>query len=365
MTTDYSEITEALKSILQSNSSVLIVIKGSPDPDVIAASYFLQEMGKLFGSHCTILSETRVSLPQNQAMISQLKIHLLTRIPDLAQYNGYAVFDFQSPEYNAVSEKLPCLIHIDHHGISESTLTPKYQLINQAVNSVSTILAGVYLLIKDEFSESVSRSVATALCYGILSDTDNLSIGSEIDKRQYNSIKPYADSKLLETLTQMPYSEETLTLISKALIGSVYYKNWLIAGIGYVPAEMRDSLAITADFLLQREDVTTVIVFALVESSSDLVIDASFRSKESRLDLNRFIKKITPNGGGRRYKGAFQLSMNYFKHTSDKVRLWDTVKESTIENIKRGRDSFRFDEVKSFFTDLRDHITDIFSDSQE
>lgn len=361
MITTFSEISDRIIEVLRSCTQILILVKGSPDPDVLASSYFLIEFGRLFDCSCTIVSPTKASLPQNQSMINKIKIPIQQKIPDLDQYDGYVVFDFQSPEYEGLTGTLSCLIHIDHHAPAESPVKPQYQLIDESVNSVSTLLSGVYLIHRGRFTDETSRSIATALCYGILSDTDNLALASEIDKTQYDLIHSFADVTLLDSLTQMPYSEETLTLISKALIGSVYYKDWLIAGIGYIPAKMRDSLAITADFLLEREDVSTVVVFALVESSDELFIDASFRTKVSNLDLNRLIKNITPNGGGRRYKGAFQFTMTYFRQTADRHRLWETVNDATVENIKRGRDNIRMDEVRSFLVDLREQITDFFS----
>ncbi|MFW6366972.1 MAG: DHH family phosphoesterase [Spirochaetota bacterium] len=364
MIQDFTEISANLINVLRSKSNILIVVKGSPDPDVLASSYFLAKLGKAFDCSCVILSETKASLPQNQTMINRLNIPLQTKIPDLSSYDGYAVFDYASPEYEGIHESIPCLIHIDHHGPGNSQIKPHYQLIDESVNSVSTLLSGVFLLNRDLFSKEIAKKISTALCYGILSDTDNLTIGSDTDKEQFEKLHVEADPAILDMFTQMPYSEETLTLISKALIGSIYYKDWLVSGIGFVPARMRDSLAITADFLLEREDVSTVVIFALVENSKELFIDASFRTKLTNLDLNRLIKNITPNGGGRRYKGAFQLDMSYFRSVSDKRQLWETVKDATIENIKRGRDTIRIDEMKSFFVDLRNHITDIFSDTK-
>jgi nanoRNase/pAp phosphatase (c-di-AMP/oligoRNAs hydrolase) len=362
MSIDINKISENLIAIFKSNDSVLIAIKGSPDPDVLASSLFLKEFAALYDCDCKIYSPVRASLPQNQMMISRLSIKLDEKLPDLSHYSGYAICDFQTPDYEGISENLTCLIHIDHHAPAESAITPSFQYINQDVNAVSTILSGLFLLHYEKFEEKIAEVLGTALSYGILSDTDNLVIATKEDKNMYENISKFCNKKIINQLTEMPYSEETLTMISKALIASIYYKDWLLAGIGYVPAKMRDSLAITADFLLEKEEVTTVVVFAIVENETSMNIDASFRTIDTNLDLNRLIKRITPNGGGRKYKGAYQLDVSYFRLSEDKQRLWETVKEATMENIKRGRDRIRLDEMKNFFDDLKHHFSDFFTD---
>jgi nanoRNase/pAp phosphatase (c-di-AMP/oligoRNAs hydrolase) len=137
----------------------------------------------------------------------------------------------------------------------------------------------------------------------------------------------------------------------KAAENLYVYKDWRIYGIGYMDIANRDSMAITADLLLKNPDTGTVIVYALVEDRSrkDLFLDVSFRSRSENLDINALIKNITPTGGGRQYKGAYQIKLDYFRACPDKELLWKTVQLTTIEKLKKTRDVIHLSEIDTTF----------------
>ncbi|MDA3901041.1 MAG: DHH family phosphoesterase [Spirochaetes bacterium] len=360
-TIDYSDIKANLLSVFSRHTKLLIVIQGSPDPDAIASSFFLMKMAELCNCASTIIAGKTISLPQNRELINQLKIPVSFSFPtSFEEYDGYCVVDFQTPAVEGIPASIPCALHIDHHTRTENTIVPEYALYPVDVNSVSTVLAGVMLEPDISFDELATEYLATALAYGIKTDTDNLTIASATDKASFSEMEKLANQEILSMITTMPYSEETLTVISKALLGSINYKNWLITGLGYIPESMRDSLAITADYMLEQEHVTTVIAFALISSDTTVTLDASFRTKNRDLDLNGIIKSITPNGGGRSFKGAFQLDLSYFINYSERHSLWSVVNEATLTNIKKARDNISFYEVRTFFSGFKKQLTDIF-----
>lgn len=358
---NYTDIAEKLLAILEKNKSILIMIKGSPDPDGIGAALFLKILAAKTGSKAAIFAEKMVSLPQNQSMISKLGVKISYNKPHFDNFDGYIVTDFQTAAIEQDKGQVPCLIHIDHHAPVKGDVSAGYRYLTEECNAVSTIFGGVLLEKAALFSKKEITLIATALLYGIITDTDNLSIARDTDRQIHDRLKEKADIKILSGLQEIPYSEETLTLISKAMIGSTYYRDWLISGIGFVPGKMRDSIAITSDFLLEREDVTTVIVFAIIESDKDLHLDASFRTKNKNLDLNQIIKSITPNGGGRRYKGAFQLDLSYFKEIKNRAKLWSIINDATVENLKKERDHLPISTVTHIFTQVREQIASLFS----
>jgi len=128
--------------------------------------------------------------------------------------------------------------------------------------------------------------------------------------------------------------------------------------VGYVRADNRDSIAIVADFLLKREKFQTVIVFAAIENEdrSRLTLDASLRSSSDVLNLNGVIKAITVEGGARKFKGAYQINMDYFSRCPDRDLLWNVIRLTTIEVLKKSRDEMFITELKGFYQKLRDRI---------
>ena len=76
-------------------------------------------------------------------------------------------------------------------------------------------------------------------------------------------------------------------------------------------------------------------MFALIEKKEGLTLAASLRTASKRFDLNRFIKRITSEGGARAFKGAFQVDLDYFRYCPDRELLWKIVHMTTVEALKR------------------------------
>jgi nanoRNase/pAp phosphatase (c-di-AMP/oligoRNAs hydrolase) len=115
--------------------------------------------------------------------------------------------------------------------------------------------------------------------------------------------------------------------------------------------------------MLKREDVTTIVIFAAIEKKNKtLMLDASFRTNSENINLNSLIKSITTNGGGRKFKGAFQIDLDYFSNCPDKDLLWEVIKQTTVETLSRKRDKLYISELKGFFNKLRNRMVNIFED---
>lgn len=351
---DFSLITKNIITIIQKYNKMLVFVKGSPDPDVIASSFALKTLCSLYNTELSIISLLPVSLPQNQALIKKLDIPIsfLSKLPDLSCYDAYIVLDHQIAQVEEIGKNLPCAIHIDHHEKAETLIDPELRILTDEAGSVSTILALTYkeLKIEKNINKTLMQRIATALTYGINTDTDNMKIAHEHDKEAMKFLKPYVDIENLNRISNIPFSEETLTVLGKAMLNQVRYENWIICGVGFLPESFRDSIAIVADFILENEDATTVIVYAAIESETgNFHLDSSLRTKNINFDLNHFIKKITSNGGARHFKGAYQIDLNYFSKCPDKNLLWQIIQDSTLEKLKYEKDNLILTEKNILF----------------
>jgi nanoRNase/pAp phosphatase (c-di-AMP/oligoRNAs hydrolase) len=355
----------ALADAIKKYRNILIVIKGSPDPDAIASSYALSVICSHMNVSSSIVAAKKLSLPENRAFVNILEIplHISPALPDIRQFDAYIVADHQSPAARELTGSLPCAVFIDHHEPAEEEISADFILRETEAGSTSTLIA---LLLKNlgiELKPSVMTSVATALLYGIYTDTDKYSHAGGLDYEALDYLSKYSDHDLFNKISSTPLSRKTLHLLKKAIENKTSYKDWLITGIGYVDAGSRDSIAIIADFLLKRETFTTVIVFAAIEDAERgrLTLDASFRSTSGFLNLNDIIKKITPEGGARKFKGAYQVNIDYFNHCPDRKLLWNVIYLSTIEMLKKSRDELYITELKGFYQKFRKKMQDYFS----
>lgn len=335
---------------------ILVAIKGSPDPDAIASSYAFKLLCNAYGVEADIDSPLEPSLPQNRRIISDLKLPIqFEQIAKLAsQYDAYAVFDHQSVAIEGLTGVIPCAVHIDHHDPMEDNVAVDFKLVVHDAGSVSTLMILLLDALGEElqFKPSKLNKLATALEYGIQTDTNFLKYATPLDKKALAIIEPYSDDHLIKRIASLPFSKQALRYLSLAIQNQLIYKDWLISGIGYMDHSQRDMIAIIGDFLLHREEINTVVVFSIIQRPGGLTLDVSFRTKQADVNLNAMIKRITREGGGRRYKGAYQVDLDYFHGCPDRDQLWDLVYRTTVATLQRARDHHRAHRFWDFFEKL-------------
>ncbi len=327
---------------------IVIIIKGSPDPDAIASSYAIREILRNISIYSEIAASKKISLSQNRAFVRLLNIPLkIVKSFHPENFDGYIITDFQCNEVKGISEKIPCVAHIDHHQRNNNNIISDFTLIKTDAGSTSTLIAHIIMNMNLSLSDEQMRMISTALMFGIQTDTDSYEHTSDLDLEALKYLSAYADMRIINKINGIPMSGATMSFYNRAIENSIVYKEWGFYGIGYIEIEQRDSLAITADLLLKKSRLKTIAVYSIVHDAGkhELFLDVSLRTKHANLDLNSLIKKITPNGGGRVYKGAYQVRLDYFRNTPDRDMLWKTIETVTLEWLKKSRDSVYLHEL--------------------
>lgn len=333
-----------LIEVLRSFKSLLILVKGSPDPDAIASSFAVKILCDAIGVRTKIVARQKLALTQNRLFVRKLNIPLHISEGNLhpERFGGYVILDFQSVIVEGVTGVIPCAVHIDHHKAVSEKEKVMFRSVRSDVGSTSTILA---LLIKEMsdigLSRHLRRDIATSLTYGIQTDTDKYQHATPLDHEAISSMAGDVDDALIDRLAGVPLSERTAGYMEKAEQNAVLYKDWLIGGIGFIPETERDSIAIIADNILNRRKPAVAVVYAGIirKKPPYLVLDASLRTNDEDIDLNRFIKRITPNGGARKFKGAFQIDMSYINSCKDREALWKVIDCATQEKLMKQREA--------------------------
>ncbi len=355
----------ALVKSLQRYQRILILIKGSPDPDAIASSYAISVICGELGITCTIFTEKKISLTANFVFVKTLRIPLsyISSVPDMQEFDAYIVTDSQSPHAPDLTGSLPCAAFIDHHEPAEEKIEAGFALQDTNAGSTSTLIALILKELQWKIDPVVMMGIATALVYGIYTDTDKYSHAGKLDYEALEYLSKYSDSDIFNKISSTRLSKKTLQMLKTATTNKHIYKDWLITGIGYVDAANRDSIAIIADFLLKREKTATVVVFAAIVdiNRNRLTLDASLRSSQENMNLNDIIKKITPEGGARKFKGAYQICLDYFHHCPERELLWNLIEITTLDLLEKSRDELYLTELKGFYRQFKKRVRDIFS----
>lgn len=347
--------TDLFLQAVRKYKNIMIIILGSPDPDALASAHALKIILSSVSINSDILITKKISLPQNKAFVKYLNIPVsFKKNLNHHHYDAYIIPDFQTNIVDGITNHIPCAAHIDHHTKTDNKVFSDFSLIKTDSGSTSSLIA---LMMKDlsplpEKKDLISAS--TALMFGIQTDTDKYEHATSIDINALQYLSEYSDKEIINKINGIPISPVTMSYYKKAASNQHIYKDWKIYGIGYIDVEQRDSIAITADLLLKKPDNETVVVYALVEDKrkEDLFLDVSFRSRSENLDINALIKSITPTGGGRQYKGAYQITLDYFKVCPDKEMLWKVVETSTIERLKKSRDGIYISEISTFYSSV-------------
>lgn len=357
------------KKAIEDYNNILICIKGSPDPDAIASGFALKILCERHGKKVRIAATQPLSLHQNRLFVRKLSIVFeLTKSFDkyLGWADAYAVVDHASAEVEGLSEEIPCCIHIDHHEKTTAPFPISMRWCDTQVGSASTLIAELMESCYRELniSESEMKRISTALLFGIQTDTDKYALATDNDYTAIKLLSRFADTNLLGKLSGVPLSRKTAARLQKAERNKTIYKGWLITTVGYVPVKSRDDIAIIADFLLRREEVHLVVVFALIrnESKRKLTLDASVRSKDRALKLTPLIRRVATNGGGRKSKGAYQVDLDYFYDFSDATIFRQFVEKVTVEKLKRTRDFTYRVKIQSVIEDAKDAALNLFTE---
>ena len=191
------ELTDRLLKPLKGKRKVLIVAHENPDPDSIAAAFGLKYLfRKAAGVTSVIAYSGIIGRAENRAMVKILDIDLIPLAKVTPRnYSIIAVVDCQPHTGNLKLPKgvFPNII-IDHHPVRKTSMKAEYHDLPRDVGSTSTVITQYLRTLGIE----PDRKVATALYYGIKSDTRDLGRQS-------------TDDDVRATIYPFPtYPEETL-----------------------------------------------------------------------------------------------------------------------------------------------------------
>ena len=317
----------------------VIAIRGYPDPDSIGSAIAHAYLSQQFDIEPTILYFDDISHQENRALVKKLAIEMVRYSDgiDLTGFQHMAIVDTQVVEMPPEAGRIPIVSVVDHHK-PQGELSAQFIDIRDDAGSTCSIYAE-YLaegLAPMDPGNAYCGKLASALLYGIRSDTDDYLLAREIDYRAAAFLAPFADHDLLLSISMQNISPRTMEITQRAYANKVIADTFLISGVGYVRDEDRDSIGQAADYLLRREGIDTVICYGIVNNA---FVDGSLRTTSNVVDPDRFLKELlgndahgVPFGGGRSEKGAFKVHLGPFTSCGDRDLLWRMV-QRTIEDL--------------------------------
>ena len=320
--------------------SLLICLRGYPDPDNIASSLALALLAESYNIRAKIVYFDDISHYENRALVKKLDLDLeqVGSDFDASSFDFYAINDSQQTDLPIrLPEACELLVFVDHHK-ALGTVQGHFVDIRESAGSTSGIYAEYLSKFGNRFTASPKQvsKVATALVHGIRTDTDDYFNASPLDFKASEFLAPFVDRDLLSLISRQAISAKTMDLTQIALQNKDIKGTYLFSGVGFVRDEDRDGIGQCADYLLHREGIETVIVYGVVANS---FIDGSLRTKSHIIDPDQWLKTVFGKsqegfwyGGGRKDKGGFQIPLGVFSKCQDKEHLWIMI-HKTIDEL--------------------------------
>ncbi len=315
-----------LKAIIsKAEKGLAIVTQNNPDPDAIASSLTLKRIAESMGKKADIIYGEEIGYGENRAMVNLLGIEMIhsSKVKDFRAYSKIALVEASiSGENNPLERGMAPNIIIDHHQVDMAKVKGDFVDIRPSVGATSTIMTE-YLTYMDK---ELDEELATALLYGIKTDTHNFTRGSTSeDLRAVIELYPKANHELLARIGAPLMSSESLDVLGEAIRNRRIQGSYLISNAGFV--RERDTLPQAADHLLNLEGIMTVLVYGIGKD----VVHISGRNRDIRLNLGQAMVKAFGDigeAGGHAQAAAAKIPLGLFGSVKDKGSLVKLVEEA-------------------------------------
>ncbi len=279
-----------LDEVLRDRENLLIITHTNPDPDAISSALALSHLVRERTHLDTSIAYTgTIGRAENLAMVRLLGIKMkkLNRL-NLERYDALALVDGQPGAGN--TPNLEYDIIIDHHPRRRDTHAP-LTVINPKIGVTATILVSWLR----EGKVSLTAPLATALTYGISSETENLGRETRPDDiAAYLFVYGKARLRILAEIIHASYPPTYFHTLHRALTQAVSYRQLIFTDLEEVPTP--ELVAEMADLLLRHRRITWSLVIGKFRKTLIL----SLRTSNRKGDAGRLIKNLVadPNEAG-------------------------------------------------------------------
>ncbi|MDP9129864.1 MAG: bifunctional oligoribonuclease/PAP phosphatase NrnA [Candidatus Binatota bacterium] len=303
---------ERIRSLFDEGKKIHILLQHDPDPDAIGSALALRELLGRNRTTTPIVTFGTVTRPENLAMIELLEIQIDHITPDDLHKDGarLAMVDVQPPYFEQTLGRVDLVV--DHHP-KRSNFKARFADLRTAYGSTATIFTEYLRAAGME----PSQRLATALLYGIKTDTLFLERGSNLaDLSAFNYLYPIANKAMITRIERPALPREDLEAMGRALSHLQVDNGVAVIYLGEVNRE--DVIPQMAEFCLQIEGVDWGVVSGLV---NDRVV-ISVRNVGYVKSAGDIMKKLYDDigsAGGHRAMAKAVVPLDRFKERFGEV----------------------------------------------
>jgi len=308
---------------------LLILTHDNPDPDSIASAAAMQYLlSRVRNIESTVAYSGIVGRAENRAMLRLLKLPIRPLAEtDLAEFAHVALVDAQPDTGNNAlpAGHIPDIV-VDHHPLRQATTRSPFYDVRPELGASATLLTE-YL---QEAGIEIPRDLATALLYGIRSETQDLGREvAEADRSAYQVLFPLADAQILSAIARPRLPRAYFDQLSVAL-GSLQ----LSGASSICPLHEvidPDFVPEMADLAVRMEGIQWTLAYGSFDQKLYVSIRTNDRGANAGELMQRVLEGIGRGGGhGMRAGGNVDLS----SLTTPRAELEDQIRRRFIDETR-------------------------------
>jgi len=311
-----------LRALVDEGDRVAIVLQDDPDPDAMASAMALRTLLGRNKQTTPFFAFKPVTRPENLTMEHLLEIEIQpATTEELRAFDKIAMVDVQPPFFG---EKLPRAdIVVDHHPGYPGGAAP-FEDVRVKYGATATIMTE-YLITADE---KISERLATALLYGIRSDTLALSRRvTDVDLQAFTHLTPLANYSVLRQMDRPELPLSFAHILASAMKRMVVKDHVVVLNLGTVK---RDDLIVQmADFCLQFEGVAWVAIAGKLEGKLVISVRNHGMSGQNAGETVKNLFADIGSAGGHRNMSKAVIPLRAWR------RREGTTRDSQIESRLR------------------------------
>ncbi len=275
----------------------------SADPDAIASALALKRLMWRRVRHVALYHVNAIERSDNLALIKLLNIKM-ERIRSMKnrKITHWAMVDSQPGHYEPFMDH-PFDIIIDHHPLLPSTKAC-FLDIRERYGANSTIMTE-YLR---SAGVSPSPGLATALFYGIKTDTDNFvrdSLPKDINAFRY--LYPNVNMNIIKKIESSEFTIETLDHLRLAMKHLIFVKD--IAFVYMKTVANPDELVIIADFLMKLAEAHWSVVGGIYEDKLIVILRNADLRADAGKQAQAWFNSLGAAAGGHRSAARAEIPL--------------------------------------------------------
>ena len=245
-----------IRELAAEHTRIGILMQDDPDPDALASGLAFRALVGRTKPSAPLVTFGQITRPENAAMVRALEIEVEHVTPaDLGRFDALVMVDAQPTFFEEPLPELLCVI--DHHPEAKGWRAA-FRDVRPSYGATATILTE-YLRAAEV---KITERLATALFYGIKSDTLHLERGGiRADMEAFAFLYELANHNALRRIERPELPLDALDALGDALVHRQVIGNALFAHLGTVSRP--DLIPQFADLCLQVSGIEWSVVSGL------------------------------------------------------------------------------------------------------